>query len=139
MAVWGLGWMSRQFDCRAVNLMERLLVAAATGAPIQPRSAEQGDWFERIDASPAAGPDVAYARLKSQVPDLDVLEREVRAHVAAKGTGTALEDDWWVGVYDRLEQMVGWKSKLADPILRSGAALEIADTFPGGLASIFDD
>jgi hypothetical protein len=101
--------------------MDRLLVAAATGEPIQPQFVEQGEWFERIDELRAGGPDVAYARPKSQVPDLDVLERDVRAHVAVKGCGAAVDDDWWEGVYERLERTVGWKSQVADPILRSGA------------------
>jgi len=82
---------------------------------------------------------VAYVRVKSQVPGLDVLEREVRAHVAANGSGAAVDDGWWESVYDRLEQMVGWKSQLAEPILRSGAAFEIAYTYLGRLAEIFDD
>ena len=122
----------------ASDLMERLLVAAATGEPLQPRSAEQEEWFERIDALEAGGPDAAYARLKAQVPEVDVLEQEVRAHVAATG-GAPVDDDWWADVYDRLQQMVGWKSQLADPVLRSGAAFAIVDTYLGRLAGIFDD
>jgi len=127
------------FDFRAGDLTDRLLVAAATGAPIQPRSGEQEAWFERIDRLRAGGPDLAYARLKAQVPDLDALEREVRAHVAANGSGAAVDDAWWESVYDRLEQTVGWKSQLADPMLRSGAAFAIAYSYLGGLADIFDD
>jgi hypothetical protein len=127
------------FEVRSRERMDRLLVAAATREPIQPVSAEQAEWFERIDALEAGGSEVAYARVKSQVPELDVLEQEVRARVAASGSGAAVDDDWWASVYDRLEQMVGWKSELTDPVLRSGAAFEVTYSYLGALADIIED
>ena len=127
------------FEFRSGSAWIACSSSAATGDAVQPVSAEQASWFETMDALNAGGSEVAYARLKAQVPDLDLLEQHVRTRSEARGHGAAFDHDWLESVDERLGQLVGWKSKNADPILRSGMAFEIAYDHLARIAGIFDD
>jgi len=142
LALQKLGSHGGLSDSRIWDRAERLLEAAAANQPIRAVSVEQEAWFRQVDALEAGGWDAAFQRLVVRVPGLAVVEREVRARVdenKSNGVEFPIDDDWWGVICDQLDELVGPKADLLDPILRSSAAVEIARIHLGTLAPILDD
>lgn len=112
------GWVGDEdVETRA----SRLLIAAATGEPVQKILPEEARWFEDVRRFRALPQDAAYEQLRRAVPELEGVEAQVRA-----AHGRDPTDHRTISWIDSLvAPVVGKKSQQKVPIARTVVAKNV--------------
>lgn len=106
---------------------ERLLVAAATGRPVEPLTDGQRAWFDRIRDLVQLPPDRGFAQLAAEEPELAVLEGNVRRLAAGGGPDGPVGERHDVRVREEISDLVQEVSvRSSSPLVRTHAARAVA-------------
>ena len=102
---------------------ERLLVAAATGRPVEPLTDGQRAWFDRIRDLVQMPPDRGFAELAAEEPELTVLEGTVKRLAAGRGPDGPVDGRHDARVREEISDLVQEVSvRSSSPLVRTHAA-----------------
>jgi hypothetical protein len=127
----------RAAEHRTAHLANQLLLAAATGRPVQPVSAEQEQWFRRVEDFLVHAEDEPFDQLVALRARLADVARTVEADRTAALTGPAAERAAALADTERraraaLDELVGPTAVGGDRLVRSHAARGVARSWLAG-------